>query len=220
MQPANLLSSLVLQPEVSQRPPSASPDSLPTFPRWKRSLDVACSLSALPILGCTTLIAAVVTSVTSPGPLLFRESVQGENGRCFGMYRFRTLQTIPAGAPAKQQQTPLYLIGGRALRRTGLVKLPQIINVLRGEMTIVGNQPTSGSRSGASTTGRAWAEVNRPGILRVEAVGGEPAGSAPGARYTPSFRTELRIIARSVARAISGVLLGRGEAVQPGVLVQ
>jgi len=219
MQPANLHSSHERLPEVSMLPPSASPDSFPAFPRWKRSLDVACSLTALPILGCTTLLAAVVGSVTSPGPLLFREAVRGENGCWVGMYRFRTLQAVPAEAPVKraEQQNPPYLIGGRALRRSGLLKLPQIINVLRGEMTIVGSQPTPWIRSGATDSERA---LGRPGILRVETVGAAPAGSSTSARYSPSFRTELRIIAKSVAGAISGILIGRDDAVQPGLLAK
>ena len=129
-----------------------------SLPGWKRGLDILCCLVALPFMAVAALWAAVITSVASPGPILFRQERVGLRGRKFYLFKFRTMhvsantashrahftQLMKDNAPMQKldQQGDRRLIpGGWILRATGLDELPQIINVLRGEMSIVGPRP-------------------------------------------------------------------------------
>ncbi len=128
------------------------------LPGWKRGLDIVCCLAALPFLGVAACWAAVITSVTSPGPILFRQERVGYRGRKFHLFKFRTMhvsantashrahftELMKANTPMQkldQRGDSRLIPGGWILRATGLDELPQIINVLRGEMSIVGPRP-------------------------------------------------------------------------------
>ena len=147
----------------NQRPTKASTCEAvlkhPTpLPLWKRALDVAFCLVALPILALTALIVAVLTAATSPGPIFFQQDRVGYRGRKFRLYKFRTMHTRAETAIHRahfaelvRSNTPMQKMDGRGdsrlipggwlLRATGLDELPQILNVLRGEMSIVGPRP-------------------------------------------------------------------------------
>lgn len=127
-------------------------------PLWKRLIDVACCLLALPFLALATLFVAVLTSLTSPGPIFFKQERIGYRGRKFKLYKFRTMHASAETACHRdhfaelvRSNTPMQKMdargdsrlipGGWLLRATGLDELPQVINVLRGEMSIVGPRP-------------------------------------------------------------------------------
>ncbi len=127
-------------------------------PRWKRALDVTCCLVALPVLALATLGVAVLTRLTSPGPVFFRQERVGYRGQKFNLYKFRTMH-VRADVTSHQAhfaelvraKTPMQKMdargdsrmipGGGLLRAAGLDELPQIINILRGEMSVVGPRP-------------------------------------------------------------------------------
>jgi lipopolysaccharide/colanic/teichoic acid biosynthesis glycosyltransferase len=131
---------------------------LPRIPIWKRAIDIACCLVALPFLCVITVLMAVGLRLTSPGPILFRQERVGFKGSRFMCYKFRTMA---AGADTKSHQAyyqnlvgskvPMVKLdskgdkrlipGGWFLRSTGLDELPQVINILRGEMSVVGPRP-------------------------------------------------------------------------------
>src|SRR5664280_832390 len=134
-------------------------DRLPDqLPGWKRAIDVGVCLIALPVLVLLAALMAVVTRIASPGPVFFRQERIGYRGRRFMCYKFRTMK---CGADTSVHQTHLdYLIrsnapmvkmdaqhdsrlipGAWVLRASGLDELPQVINVLRGEMSLVGPRP-------------------------------------------------------------------------------
>ncbi|RMD61004.1 sugar transferase [Candidatus Parcubacteria bacterium] len=123
----------------------------------KRIFDLAVVLITLPFWGLLFLIIAAVIKVTSPGgPVLFTQYRTGKGGRRFKMYKFRTMVPNAEELKAKyahlnELQWPDFKITndprvtpiGRFLRKTSLDELPQLINVLRGEMSLVGPRPTS-----------------------------------------------------------------------------
>jgi lipopolysaccharide/colanic/teichoic acid biosynthesis glycosyltransferase len=128
------------------------------MPVWKRVIDIACCLLALPVLALFTLAMTVMTKVVSPGPVFFRQERVGLKGRHFKIFKFRTMvvnadtgvhqkhlmQLIGSNAPMMKldAKTDRRLIpGGWILRASGLDELPQIINVLRGDMSIIGPRP-------------------------------------------------------------------------------
>ena len=128
------------------------------MPGSKRALDVTCCLIALPFFLLCTVMVAVAGRVVSPGPIFFLQERVGQRGRRFKLYKFRTMHVCADTgqheehfarlARSKQpmqkldQQGDSRLIpGARWLRASGLDELPQIINVLRGEMSFVGPRP-------------------------------------------------------------------------------
>jgi lipopolysaccharide/colanic/teichoic acid biosynthesis glycosyltransferase len=128
------------------------------MPLWKRSLDLVIILCVAPGLVLLGSVIAVVVKCGSRGPILFRQKRVGFKGNEFLCLKFRTMQAN-ADTTCHQKhtrdlitgQTPMTKLDGKndprlvpfgsALRATGLDELPQLINVLRGEMSIVGPRP-------------------------------------------------------------------------------
>lgn len=120
----------------------------------KRALDLVFSILFITLSAPLWLIIAIAIKLDSPGPVLFKQERAGKNGRPFKVYKFRSMVV---GAEAEQQKLlaqneasgPLFKIRddprrtrvGRFLRQTSLDELPQFINVLRGEMSVVGPRP-------------------------------------------------------------------------------
>ncbi len=100
----------------------------------KRSFDIAFSLSTLFLLAPLLAFVAIAVKVSSRGPVLYRATRFGKNGRSFRHLNFRTFTIMGDVRP-----TPI----GSMLRRFSLDELPQLINILRGEMTIVGPRPAT-----------------------------------------------------------------------------
>ena len=110
----------------------------------KRALDFLLSLIALLLLWPVLAVIAVVIRVTSPGPVFFRQKRVGLKRSHFMIYKFRTMRTdAPKDAPTHLLQNPEAFITpvGRFLRASSLDELPQLINILKGEMSIVGPRP-------------------------------------------------------------------------------
>ena len=128
------------------------------LPLWKRTIDILFCCAAVPFLALGTFFVAVLMSITSPGPIFFRQERVGYMGRRFRLYKFRTMHVgaettshqahfvglMTSNAPMQKLDAkgdarliPL----GWLIRASGLDELPQIINVLRGEMSLVGPRP-------------------------------------------------------------------------------
>ena len=127
-------------------------------PLWKRALDISCVLIAIPSLLPLILIVCALIKLTSKGPVLFRQERVGFLGRRFTLFKFRTMsegadtraheEYVASLIETNEPMTKLDASGdkrlipvGRLLRASGLDELPQLINVLRGEMSIVGPRP-------------------------------------------------------------------------------
>ncbi len=128
------------------------------IPTWKRVLDVTCVLLALPVLIPVGLVLGVFIKIVSPGPAFFRQQRVGYFGRRFMCLKFRTMKVncddtvhqlhlkelMAANRPTRKLDCggdSRLIPGGLVLRSMGIDELPQLINVLRGEMSLVGPRP-------------------------------------------------------------------------------
>ena len=110
----------------------------------KRVIDFMLSLLALIVLSPIFLILAVWIKLDSKGPVFFRQKRVGKNKEFFQIYKFRTMRTdTPSDMPTHLLTDPDAFItkSGKFLRKTSLDELPQIINILKGEMAIIGPRP-------------------------------------------------------------------------------
>ena len=149
----------------------------------KRILDYLLSLLAIVVLSPVLLVISVVIRVTSPGPVLFRQKRVGQGKRHFMIYKFRTMRTdAPKDQPTHLLQDPNAYITpvGRFLRRSSLDELPQLMNILKGEMAVVGPRPAlwnqfdliaERDRYGANDVRpglTGWAQINGRDELPIE----------------------------------------------------
>lgn len=109
----------------------------------KRLEDVIFASIILAIIALPMLVIAALVKFTSRGPVLFSQKRYGLNGREFKMYKFRTMYAMEDGPDIKQatKDDPRVTPVGRVLRKFSLDELPQFINVLKGDMSIVGPRP-------------------------------------------------------------------------------
>ena len=107
----------------------------------KRAIDVAGASIGIVVLAIPIAIVAALVRLTLGAPVIFHQSRPGLHGRLFAMYKFRTMRDIydAAGNPLPDHLRITRL--GRFLRRTSLDELPELLNVLRGEMSLVGPRP-------------------------------------------------------------------------------
>lgn len=136
--------------------PAAGLATVPArIPAWKRAIDVTFALIAIPTLLPLLAMIAILIKVSSKGPILFKQERVGFLGRRFTLFKFRTM-TAGADTSTHEQHVAALMDGnapmtkldaqgdkrlipvGRLLRAAGLDELPQLINVLRGEMSLVG----------------------------------------------------------------------------------
>jgi lipopolysaccharide/colanic/teichoic acid biosynthesis glycosyltransferase len=127
---------------------------LKPMPGWKRLMDIVVSTAMLLILAPVFLGIAAAVKLSSPGPVIFRQKRAGRGGTPFDFYKFRTMvadaealkERLRAcneaeGPVFKMKRDPRVTAVGRVLRRTSLDELPQIWNVLKGDMSLVGPRP-------------------------------------------------------------------------------
>lgn len=202
--------------------------------RAKRILDLAICVVALPAAAIVFGLIALAIRLDSPGPILFVQERVGYRGRPFSMFKFRTLrhdhdpaadrafmQAFIRGHPEWPAPTPTMINKpvselevtrvGRFLRRTSLDELPQIINILRGEMSIVGPRPNvpceveayrewhrerleavPGVTGLAQVRGRSWLSFEEIALADIEYVRNQ------------SLALDLRILALTVRSVLGG----------------
>jgi len=132
--------------------------SEPRVPGWKSLLDLACILLSLPLWLPLILLLMLITRIASPGPIFYRQKRVGLGGRHFSIWKFRTMKVNTETETHERYFEELMRAGcamtkldtrgdlrlapfGRILRASGLDELPQIFNVLCGEMSLVGPRP-------------------------------------------------------------------------------
>ena len=113
------------------------------FKILKRGLDIIISLPAIIILWPILLIIIISIRANSKGPAVFKQQRAGKNGDSFVFYKFRTMttDTDPLGPSPKSAHDPRLTKIGRILREYSLDELPQLFNILKGDMSVVGPRP-------------------------------------------------------------------------------
>lgn len=132
-----------------------------------RALDLLIAAVALLLFSPLLLIAAVAIKLGGSGPVFYRQRRVGENGREFEMLKLRTMVegSDPVGVgTVVTRDDPRVTAAGRVLRRTSLDEIPNLVNVLRGEMAIVGPRPTIPAQVVDYTPRQHRRHEVRPGI--------------------------------------------------------
>jgi sugar transferase (PEP-CTERM system associated) len=111
--------------------------------RLKRLLDVVMAGAGLVLAAPLMLVTAIAVAIDSRGPILYRQVRAGEFGRPFTLYKFRSMRVDAeqGGARFAEEDDPRVTRVGRFIRKTRIDELPQLVNVLRGEMSMVGPRP-------------------------------------------------------------------------------
>jgi undecaprenyl phosphate N,N'-diacetylbacillosamine 1-phosphate transferase len=194
--------------------------------RLKRSIDVLVALLALIVLAVPAVIVYCAIRLDSRGPGLFVQQRLGQHGVPFSLYKFRTMEhgaeTRGSGIYTSSDDPRITRVG-RLLRKTSLDELPQLVNVLRGDMSLVGPRPPLVTHpmpySDYPPTERRRFNM-APGITGLAQVTGRNALSWPqrieiDVKYVDnwSLLMDVRILARTVTVALggSGVFSGRNE---------
>jgi lipopolysaccharide/colanic/teichoic acid biosynthesis glycosyltransferase len=183
-----------------------------------RAFDIAIAAIALAILSPVLLIAAIAIKLTSRGPVIYRQRRVGLDGHEFEMWKLRTMVqgSDPVGVgKVVYRDDPRVTGPGRLLRRTSLDEIPNFVNVLRGEMAIVGPRPTIRAQVDDYTPRQKRRHEVLPGITGWAQVKGR-AGIPWEERIEldvwyvehRSLALDLRILARTAWL----VLMGQGLA--------
>ena len=147
----------------------------------KRLLDIAISLTLIVLLLPLLATIGLLVALESRGPVLFCQHRTGQNGRVFPMFKFRSMRVLENGTEVAQatHNDPRVTQVGRVLRTTSLDELPQLFNVLLGEMSLVGPRPHAvahdayyGARI-ANYTQRQKAKPGMTGWAQVNGARGE-----------------------------------------------
>jgi lipopolysaccharide/colanic/teichoic acid biosynthesis glycosyltransferase len=138
----------------------------------KRWLDAACAVLGLLVTAPVFIITAILIRLTSSGPVFFRQERVGQLGRRFRIFKFRTMTW---GGPAKgnlvtANDDPRITALGRFLRPTKIDEIPQLLNVLRGEMSFVGPRPEVPEYAAVYNHWQRRALMARPGITGPAAI--------------------------------------------------
>lgn len=195
------------------------------YERWKRAIDLAICLAVLPLAAPLILLSALVMRLDSKGRAFMVQQRTGKGGRRFGMLKLRTMVHNAHELKAKYMHLnehtypdfkitndPRVTRCGRVMRKLSLDELPQIINVIRGDMTLVGPRPTSFDAS----TYRLWHTARldvRPGLTGLWQVGGRA-----NLDFDDRLRLDVAYISnrclsldlRILLRTVTAVISGRG----------
>ncbi|MFY8210212.1 MAG: exopolysaccharide biosynthesis polyprenyl glycosylphosphotransferase [Caulobacter sp.] len=148
----------------------------------KRAMDVLVAGGALLFFAPLLLLVAVLIKLESPGPVLFRQSRGGLNGKAFTIFKFRSMRCQENGSKvvqAKRDDDRITTIG-RFIRKTSIDELPQLLNVLRGDMSIVGPRPhalTHDEQYGALIANYHLRFRTRPGLTGLAQIKGLRGGT-------------------------------------------
>jgi lipopolysaccharide/colanic/teichoic acid biosynthesis glycosyltransferase len=191
------------------------------YSRRKRALDIAVSGGALLVAAPVVAAAALAVRLESHGHPIYRQHRVGKDGHGFEVVKLRTMvsgaEHIGAGMAVDEGDTRITRVGA-FLRRTSIDELPNLINVLRGEMSLIGPRPTLQVQVDAYTERQRRRLSVRPGLSGWAQVNGRASLPWPERIELDiwylehaSLRLDLRILWLSARMAVTGHGLYRGE---------
>lgn len=157
----------------------------------KRLFDLGFVFAALPF--CMPLVLAVVVAIRleSRGPVIYRAVRVGKNGRQFRLFKFRSMFQDASGPGLTYANDPRITKVGRILRRTKFDEFPQVINVLRGQMSIVGPRPEAPEYVARYSPEQRQALSMRPGLTSLAQVVHRDEEDELPAQDTEAYYTEV-----------------------------
>ena len=152
------------QPYRIVTPPSAATMAC------KRAFDILCSFLGLTVLSPVLLVVSVLVAVTSPGGVFFRQERIGKDGKPFRIFKFRSMRKENAGLKITTGNDSRITPVGRFLRKSKIDELPQLINVLVGDMSFVGPRPEVADYVNLYTPYQRQVLLVRPGITGLASI--------------------------------------------------
>lgn len=152
------------QPFTPITPPSAGAMAC------KRAFDIVCSLLGLIVLSPLLLVVSLLVAVTSPGGVFFRQERIGKGGKPFRIFKFRSMRKDNAGLKITTGNDSRITPVGRFLRKSKIDELPQLINVLVGDMSFVGPRPEVADYVDLYTPYQRQVLLVRPGITGLASI--------------------------------------------------
>ncbi len=152
------------QPYRIVTPPSAATMAC------KRAFDILCSFLGLTVLSPVLLVVSVLVAVTSPGGVFFCQERVGKDGKPFRIFKFRSMRKDNAGLKITTGNDSRITPVGRFLRKSKIDELPQLINVLVGDMSFVGPRPEVADYVNLYTPYQRQVLLVRPGITGLASI--------------------------------------------------
>lgn len=192
--------------------------TIPMYKRHcKRALDLIAALAALIVFAVPGALIALWIKMDSPGPVFFRQKRVGREKTHFMILKFRTMRIdTPCDVPTHLLKNPYAYItrSGRFLRKTSLDELPQLINILKGEMSFVGPRPALWNQFDLiQRRDAAGANALRPGLTGWAQVNGrDELDIDVKARFDGEYARNLSFLmdARCVLRTLRDAFRGEG----------
>lgn len=180
------------------------------YERWfKRPVDICCGLAALLVFWWVYVIVAVLVRVKLGGPVLFSQERPGKNEKVFRLYKFRSMTDERDENGELLPDAVRLTRFGRLLRSTSLDELPEVFNILRGDMSVVGPRPLLVSYLPYYTEEESRRHEVRPGLTGLAQVSGRNAISwdeklAWDVKYVEkiTFLGDVKIILNTVKKAV------------------
>ena len=176
---------------------------------FKRIFDLLLALATIVLLSPVFAVMALAIKLTSKGPAIFKQERAGKDGKPFVFYKFRTMKVgVDAFGPSpKSGEDPRLTRAGRFLREHSLDELPQLFNVLKGDMSIVGPRPLYVSQMQEWNEQQKRRLLVKPGLTGLAQISGRGELTREeklelDVKYvrTASFRVDVKIILATVVQ--------------------
>ena len=175
----------------------------------KRLFDIVLSLSAIVLLVPVFVVISIAIKLSGKGPAIFRQERAGKNGKPFIFYKFRTMRVDvePFGSSPKTGDDPRLTRVGKLLREYSLDELPQLFNILKGDMSFIGPRPLYVSQMAEWDERQKKRLLVKPGLTGLAQISGRGQLTREeklelDVKYveTAGFLTDIKIILATIAQ--------------------